>query len=400
MQVYVPKTVYDGFVVESYVSIEGEVVAPPGKSFSFKPFEISAKKVQLLAPSDADFAGRCPEGSTQDTQLTERHLHLRTSSFAITTKLRALLLKAFRDHFDGTGSTEITPPSFVGALCESGAHLFQLKHPGHAGHDDMDCWLTQSSQFYLEYALPGLGDTHCIAPSFRAEKSHTRRHLTEFLHVEAEYRSVLTMEDHYEKLRFLLKDVVERFYTLGRPWLAELGLTEHVEGILKLCDEIVIISHREAIDYCRQHHIYKEESTQTHFDYTDDIPEMQERKMIDAIGKIVFLTHFPTETKSFYMLPDKDQPQVCFGVDVEVVGVGEIVGSGVRVFDGQQLLSQLKYQHLDEKDYREYFDLRKYGAGRTSGCGVGFDRMFSWLMHQPSIRDVVTFPRYPGRVTP
>lgn len=386
-------------VTESYVEIKGIARDLPIGASSFRPFEIEATSLVVLGKSDPDFTSKCPQTAGTEVKLEERHLYIRDPKFALITKLRAVLVRALREHFEETGCTEIFPPSFVGTQCEGGSTLFKLKYPAR-DTGDMDAYLSQSSQFYLEYVLPGIGDSFCIAPSFRAERSQTRRHLTEFLHAEAEWSGIMTFDDHLDKLRSLVKGTVSKFLEFGRPYLDELKLTERVERLLSMCDDIVVLTHREAIDYCHSHDIYKDDETKTHFDYRDDIPEMQERKIIDSIDKIVFLVRFPFEFKSFYMLKDSGDPSYVLGCDVEFPGVGEGIGSGVRVYDADELKKSLKDQGLDETEYREYIDLRKYGPGRTSGMGLGVDRFFTWLMGTFSIRDVVTFPRYPGRLFP
>lgn len=262
----------------------------------------------------------------------------------------------------------------------------------------MQAYLSQSSQFYLEYVLPGIGDCFCIAPSFRAERSETRRHLTEFLHVESEWSGIMTLEDHLDKLREMMQKTVSKFLTKGRKLLDELKLTERVESLLEMTNDIVTVTHKEAIDYCREHHIYKEEEGKIHFDYEDDIPEMQERRMIDEMNKIVFLVKFPKGFKSFYFKTYEDG--TVLGCDVEVPGVGEVVGSGVRESNYEGLVKAIKDNGLNVEDYREYLDLRKYGAGQTSGMGLGLDRFLTWLLGKFNIREVVTFPRYPGKLFP
>lgn len=401
IQVYIPVTVAspDILVCESYIEIEGTVRALPGTAFSFRPFELEAKVVTILGKSDSDFPSRCPPEAGPEVKLEERHLYIRDPEFALRTKLRAILVRALRQHFEDSGCTEIFPPSFVGNQCEGGATLFKLDYPDRE-KGDIRAYLTQSSQFYLEYVLPGIGDTFCIAPSFRAERSQTRRHLTEFLHAESEWSGILTLDEHLEKLRDLVKETVRLFLQYGRKYLDELGLTSRVERLLQMCDDIKIVTHREAIDYCRTHDIYKDADTKEHFDYQDDIPEMQERRMIDEMDKIVFLIRFPKSFKSFYMERASDDPNYVWGCDVEVPGVGEVIGSGVRVHDMEELKMRLKEQGLKEEEYREYIEIRKYGPGRTSGMGLGVDRFLTWLLGSFSIREVVTFPRYPGRLFP
>lgn len=397
IQVYVPKSVCSDLVIESHVQIEGLVKSLPEKAHSFRSFELEAKKITILGASHSDFTSQCPFDASDDIKLTERHLYLRDPKFALITKLREKLVRSLREHFEETSCTEIFPPSFVGNQCEGGATLFGLKYPDRY-KGEIDAYLTQSSQFYLEYALPGIGDCYCIAPSFRAEKSHTRRHLNEFLHAESEWSGIISLEDHLDKLSSLLKGTITKFLSYGKPYLDELKLTEHVEKLLAMCDDIKVMTHKEAIQYCRDHEIYKDAETKTHFDDDDDIPEMQERRMIDEINKIVFLVRFPKSFKSFYFLTFDDG--TVYGCDVEVPGVGEVIGSGVREYDYEKLEKAIKDNGLKKEEYREYLDLRKYGAGRTSGMGLGVDRFLTWLLDTHSIRDVVTYPRYPGKLTP
>lgn len=399
IQVYIPVTVAspDVLVCESYIEIDGIVRDLPGTAFSFRPFELEAKVVTILGKSDSDFSSRCPPEAGPEVKFEERHLYIRDPEFALRTKLRAVLVRALRQHFEDSGCTEIFPPSFVGNQCEGGATLFKLEYPDRE-KGDIRAYLTQSSQFYLEYVLPGIGDAFCIAPSFRAERSQTRRHLTEFLHAESEWSGILTLDEHLEKLRDLVKKTVRLFLQYGRKYLDELELTSRVERLLQMCDDIKIITHRDAIDYCRAHKIYKDADSKGQFDYEDDIPEMQERRMIDEMDKIVFLIRFPKSFKSFYFSTFEDG--TVLGCDVEVPGVGEIIGSGVRLYDHEQLKQAILDNGLKLEDYKEYLDIRKYGAGRTSGMGLGVDRFLTWLLGCFSIRDVVTFPRVPGKLFP
>lgn len=390
---------------ECYVEITGVKKRLPEGYTSFCDFEIhcTSQDIRVISDSKGDFSMRCPPDAGPELRLTERHFYLRDPKFVAITRLRTLLIRAIRDHFEGTDCTEIFPPSFVGNQCEGGATLFKLKHPGKSGSEDVDAYLTQSSQFYLEYALPALGDCFCIAPSFRAEKSHTRRHLTEFLHAECEWSGILKFEDHLQKLRELVQGIL---FHLGRlahedeSLFKILGIEGRFETLRKMAQDIQVMTHADAITYCREHEIYKDEDGKVHFDKMDDIPEAAERKMIDQIGKIVFLTKFPKVFKSFYMKSCPDDCLYVQGCDVEVPGVGEVIGSGVRVSDPRELKKRLKEEGLREEDYREYIELREYGFGMTSGMGLGVDRFLTWILGTHSIRDVVTFPRFPGHLTP
>lgn len=188
------------------------------------------------------------------------------------------------------------------------------------------------------------------------------------------------------------------FLMIAEVPLKQVGAYERVMELTKM--EIITMTHAEAIKECRERNIFKDEATKTHFGPRDDIPEMQERALIDQINKIVLLTKFPAEFKSFYMARDPEDKSLVLGCDVEVPGVGEVIGSGVRVYEETELRQYLRDNNLKEEEYREYIDLRKYGNARTSGMGLGVDRFLTWLLGKDSIRDIVTFPRYPGRLTP
>ena len=390
---------------EAYVQITGILVDLPREKYaaeisdwipgqSIQKFEVRAKEFLVLSDSDPDFQSRCPTDAGPDLKLSERHLYLRDPQFSLITKARSILIQAIRKHFESTHCAEIFPATFTSSECEGGASLFKVDHVG------QEAYLTESSQFQLEYAVPSFGSCYCIAPSYRAEKSHTRRHLTEFLHAEAEWSGILTFHDHLEKLTELVRHTLSRFIIIcdKEMILQQLGKRERVLELIKM--EIIELSHKDAIAYCRTHEIYKHEPTKTHFGPRDDIPEAQERQMIDRIGKIVLLTKFPRETKSFYMASDPDDESYALGCDVEVPGVGEIIGSGVRVSKYDELLTRLTDSKMKIDDYKEYLDLRKYGHGKTSGMGLGVDRMLTWILGMHSIREVVTYPRYPGHLRP
>lgn len=387
------------FSEESYIRITGEIQRLPEGKFSDQDYEIHASKIEVLSHAKPGFSSVCPDTAGPELQLEKRHLWLRQPRFMEMTILHSVLLRAIRAYFESTGLMEITPPSFVGTQCEGGATLFKLEVPAR-DHGMIPAYLTQSSQFYLEMALPAIGECFCIAPSFRAEKSHTRRHLIEFTHAECEWKDIFTLEDHMEKLKWMLSGIIAQFLTLGRDLLKKMELLERVERLYEMCKDILILPHSEAIAYCREHEIYADEETKTHFGPRDDIPEAQERRMIDQIGKIVFLTKFPKEFKSFYMATDKEDPSLTWGVDVEVPGVGEIIGSGVREGDYERLVQRIKEEALKLEDYKEYLELREYGFCRTSGMGLGVGRMLTWLTGEDSIRKVTTFPRFPGYLHP
>lgn len=384
----------------SYIKVQGRVSKLPDGKYATGgiPVEIQDATVTVLSLADEDTPSKCPPSSSVEVQLLERHHYFRDPDFVRLMRMHDLLLQAFRLHFQRLECVEITPPSFTGVECEGGATLFKVEHPGKSTQTPMDAFLTQSSQFALEMMLPGVGDCYCIAPSFRAENSHTRRHLTEFTHVECEWGGILTFEDHLARLRYLLQSVVSKFLHLAEKELKECGKFERVNTLYEMTHDIKTLEHKDAIMLLQRLDIKKDDGT--FFSLRDDIPEKQEREMIDGIGKIVFLTKFPREFKSFYMALDPEDPSRVLGCDVEVPGVGEIIGSGVREADAKRLTERMLECKLKPEDYTEYLDLRKSGFAQTSGMGLGLGRMLCWLLDISSIRQATAFPRFPGYLRP
>jgi asparaginyl-tRNA synthetase len=398
VQAVIPTKEYSTIPIESFIELDGVKRDLPEGKYSTQDYEFDTQKITVLSISEPDVHAKCPKDASIDVQLRERHFYFRQEHMISIIKLSDLLCQSFRAYFSKQQMTELDVPMFTGVECEGGATLFKLQHPGKTSEQDTDAFLTQSSQFALELALPGIGDCYCIAKSFRAERSHTRRHLTEFTHVETEWGCILDFQDHVDKLQQMLVGVISEFLVIAKKELVKIYKYERVQSLLRMCEDVLILTHREAIEKCRELGIKKDDGSD--FGDRDDIPESQERKLIDTIGRIVFLTKFPQEFKSFYMALDKEDPSYVLGCDVEVPGVGEIIGSGVRESDYGRLLDRLVSQGLEPDDYREYLDLRKSGFCMTSGMGLGLGRMLCWFLEEDSIRSVVPFPRYPGYLRP
>jgi len=393
--------------VQSYVRIVGKQCALPAGVYSQQTYEIQVSSevegssFSVLSLADEDTTQHCPPDASPAVRLDQRLFLFRDPRFILTMRMIDHLSKAFRCHFRAIGSVEVTPPSFTGVECEGGATLFKLDHPGRSTTEPVPAFLTQSSQFALEYVLPGVGKCcHCLAPSFRAEHSLTRRHLTEFMHGECEWEGVMSMDEHVQHLREMLVGITSFFLRLAEKELVEYGAFERVRKILVDIQGGVTLTHREMIEYCRTHDIYKDEEKKEHFGDRDDVPEKQERAFVDSVGKVVFLTHFPREFKSFYMALDPVDPSYVLGCDVLVPTVGEVVGSGVREQDFERLTQRLVEAGLKPDDYREYLALRRSGFRMTSGMGLGMGRLLCWYLEIFSIRDATAFPRFPGYLRP
>lgn len=231
--------------------------------------------------------------------------------------------------------------------------MFQFDYYGEPAY------LTQSSQLYLETCLPSMGDVYCICPSFRAEKSLTRRHLSEYTHVEAEL-DFIQFPDLLDHLEEMICKVID--YTLAEPEIAEYVKTLNPD-FKPPSRPFRRMKYSDAIDWLVEHNIPNEEG-ETH-KFGDDIAEAAERKMTDIINTPIFLTHFPAEIKAFYMKKDPEDRRVTESVDVLMPGVGEIVGGSMRMDDWDELMAAYKHEGMDPKPYYWYTDQRKYVIKHT-----------------------------------
>uniref|UniRef100_A0A673YMX3 Asparaginyl-tRNA synthetase 1 n=1 Tax=Salmo trutta TaxID=8032 RepID=A0A673YMX3_SALTR len=281
--------------------------------------------------------------SDVDVQLNNRHMMIRGENVSKILRIRSTVTQCFRDHFFNRGYYEITPPTLVQTQVEGGSTLFNLNYFGE------EAFLTQSSQLYLETCIPALGDTFCIAQSYRAEQSRTRRHLSEYTHIEAEC-PFMTYEDLLSRLEDLVCDVVDR--VLKSP---AASLLYQVNPDFKPPKRpFKRINYSDAIIWLKEHDIKKDDGTYYEF------------------GE----------------------------VDVLMPNVGEIVGGSMRIWDAEELLEGYKREGIDPTPYYWYTDQRKYGTCPHGGYGLGLERFLTWLLNRHHIRDVCLYPRFIQRCRP
>ena len=349
-------------------------------------YELSVDYWELVQPSHSSIELAYNSESGPETLLDQRHLVLRETKSVYIMRARSLLLQCFREHFWAKGFYEVTPPTIVQNQVEGGSTLFKFDYFGTVAY------LTQSSQLYLETVVPVLGKVFCCMPSYRAENSHTRRHLSEFTHFEGEM-GFITFEDLIDTLEDMVVNVAERLLEKCGDMIREVNPSFKVPE-----HPFLRMNYADAVDWLREHGVKKEDGTD--YEFGDDIPEAPERFMTDTIGKPIFLCRFPTSQKPFYMYRDPKDPRVTESVDLLMPGVGEIIGGSMRAWDLDLLLKGFEHEKIDPSAYYWYNDLRKYGSCPHGGWGLGMERYICWLLGLYTVREACLYPRFAGRARP
>lgn len=378
-------------IAESTVALYGKMRSVPEGQSAPGNVELIVDHWQLIhaAPGGDDaFETQLNADANPDVLFNKRHLVLRGETATRIMKLRSAFLYAFREHFRDSGYFEVTPPCLVQTQCEGGATLFHLDYYGEPAY------LTQSSQLYLETVIPALGDVFCIQESFRAEASKTRRHLSEFTHVEAEC-PFISYDQLLDRIEGLVCDVLER--VLAGPFREDLLALN--PGFKVPQRPFARLDYRAAIAWLNERDIRKEEDG-TPFVFGDDIPEKPERFMIDTMGCPTFICRFPTDLKAFYMQRDPENASLTLSADLCLPGVGEIVGGSMRLWNEEELMKGFAREGLDPEPYYWYTDQRKYGSCPHGGYGLGLERFLAYALGRDHVRDVCLYPRYMKRCTP
>ncbi|KAF8525974.1 asparaginyl-tRNA synthetase [Hysterangium stoloniferum] len=354
------------------------------------------------------FSNQVTEKSDPSLQADLRHLVLRGETASNVLRLRSFLLRAFRESLVSHDLMEVTPPCLVQTSVEGGATLFKLDYYS------QPAYLTQSSQLYLETCLPSLGDVFCIQESFRAENSHTRRHLSEYTHLEGEL-AFITFDDLMDHIETIICESVQKL--LDSP-VASALIKQLNPNFVQPKRPFKRMSYASAIAWLVENGIKRpsedadgniikdEQGNPIMVDHVlgDDIAEAAERQMTDIFAVPMFLYGFPKELKAFYMkaMPGTGEGGLVYteSCDLLMPNVGEIVGGSMRISDMDELLAGYKRVGIDPSPYYWFTDQRKYGTCEHGGYGLGVERFLAWLANRYTVRECSLYPRWPGRATP
>ncbi|MGJ5813932.1 asparagine--tRNA ligase [Paludibaculum fermentans] len=315
----------------------------------------------------------------------QRHLHLRSRRQHAILKIRHEIIKAVRDYFDSNGFTLVDCPIFTPAACEGTTTLFEVDY-----FEDEKVYLTQSGQLYNEATAAAFGKTYCFGPTFRAEKSKTRRHLTEFWMVEPEM-AYADLEDVKRVAEELIVFMVGRVLENRKTELAT--LERDITKLEAIKPPFPRISYDEAVE------ILKRKGSE--IEWGGDFGGTDETLLSEEFDRPVMVDRYPAAVKAFYFQPAPERPEVALGVDVLASeGYGEVIGGGQRVHDYDLLVQRIKDHNLPPEAFQWYLDLRRFGSVPHGGFGMGIERAVAWICGLEHIRETIAFPRMLYRTRP
>ena len=320
-----------------------------------------------------------------DFLLENRHLWMRTPRQAAILRIRAQAIHAARNYMDSQGYVLTDAPMFTPAACEGTTTLFELDY-----FDEGKAYLTQSGQLYIEATAAALGKVYCFGPAFRAEKSKTRRHLTEFWMLEPE-ASYAVLEDMMELGENLVSAIVQDVVTHRSRELETVG--RDVSKLATVKPPFPRISYDEAIGILQK--------GGKDAKWGDDFGGDEETVLSSQYDRPVIVHRYPASIKAFYMQPDAQRPDLALGFDMLAPeGYGEIIGGGQRIHDYNLLVQRIREHGLPPEAFKWYLDLRRYGSVPHSGFGLGLERTVAWICGTAHIREVIPFPRMLYRIYP
>lgn len=370
----------DDLNYESSIIVEGEIKsekrAPSG-------YEMLVKTIQVVHNAEKDYPISLKKHGV-GFLMNYRHLWMRTQRQNAILRIRTEIVKIIHNFLNQKGFYLIESPILTPAACEGTTTLFETDYFGDKAY------LTQSGQLYNEASAMAFGKVYCFGPTFRAEKSKTRRHLMEFWMVEPE-AAYFDFQDN-NKLQEEMIVAIAKHVSEHCP--LELKILERDISMLEnIQSPFPYLSYDDAIKVIQK----KGSRTQ----WGDDLSGEDETIISGQYKKPVFIHHFPTKCKAFYMKPDPERPETVLGADlIAPEGFGEIIGGGQRIDDYELIKERIKEFNLPEDDYQWYIDLRKYGSVPHSGFGLGIERTVAWICNLPHIRETIPFPRMLNKIYP
>lgn len=380
---------------ESAVTITGAVREDKRAPGIPGGFEVGIKDLQVVQAADPDYPMALKDHGA-DFALDHRHLWLRMPSQWAILRVRARVMAATREWLDTNGFVEMSTPILTPAAAEGTTTLFETEY-----FDEGKAYLAQTGQLYNEANIFAFGKVYCFGPTFRAEKSKTRRHLTEFWMLEPEI-AFCDLDGLMEIEEQMITHIVQRVL---RDCGAELkALERDLSKLEKVKGPFTRISYDDAVKMLvelREKETDPEKKELLKFDWGNDFGAPHETALTSQFDQPVFVYGYPTAVKAFYMEPWPGRPEVCKSVDLLAPeGYGEICGGSERIGDHDQLLKRIQDHDLPESAFKWYLELRKYGSVTHSGFGMGVERVVAWLCGIEHIREAIPFPRTIKRVYP
>lgn len=365
---------------ETSLALTGEV-----RTHSREPgaFELGVRELTVYSKPEAEFP-ISPKAHGTDFLMDHRHLWLRSRRQHAILRIRAELVAAIRDYFDSHGFTLVDAPIFTPNACEGTSTLFETDFHGEPAY------LTQSGQLYMEAAAAAVGRAYCFGPTFRAEKSKTRRHLAEFWMVEPEV-AFLDLAGDMDLAEDFLVAIISRVLERRRGELAV--LERDLSPLERIQKPFPRIRYTDAIALLQQAgHDAK---------FGDDFGGDEETVISAQFDRPVMVSHYPITMKAFYFKTDPDDPNLALNMDVLAPeGYGEVIGGGQREDDLSRLLAAIETHKLPKDAFEWYLDLRRYGSFPHAGFGLGLERTVAWVCGLPHVRETNPFPRMLTRLRP
>lgn len=371
---------FDKATQESALEVRGKVRADKRAPSGFELDIIGYRIISI-----ADEYPITPKEHGTAFLMEKRHLWLRSSRQHAILRVRDEIIRACRDFLHENGFTLIDSPIFTPAACEGTTTLFETQY-----FDQGKAYLAQSGQLYSEAAAMAFGKVYCFGPTFRAEKSKTRRHLTEFWMIEPEV-AFAELDDIMELAENFITFIVRRVLENRKMELK--ALERDTSKLENIQPPFPRISYDEAAKFLQDKGLP--------FEYGTDFGGTDETVLSEAHDRPLMVHRYPADVKAFYMQPDAENPKLALCVDVLAPeGYGEIIGGSQRIHDYNLLLERIKEHNLPVEAFEWYLDLRKYGSVPHSGFGMGIERMVSWICKLDHVRETIPFPRMLYRIYP